>query len=101
MSLSCQSVAGRGCLAAFLLLLGPVAVSAADGGPSHAAGKPPDARPNIVMIFTDDQRADSLGCTGHPFVESPNIDTLAREGVRFDNMFVITSLCCPSRATVQ
>ena len=57
-------------------------------------------RPNIVMIFTDDQRADTLGCMGQPWARTPYIDRLAREGVLFENAFVITSLCCPSRATV-
>ena len=57
-------------------------------------------RPNIVVILTDDQRADSLGCTGAPWARTPNIDRLAREGVLFENAFVITSLCCPSRATL-
>ncbi|MCZ6649377.1 MAG: sulfatase [Acidobacteria bacterium] len=85
-----------------LLVLGASSVLAPAGGQPPAGGKSQAVprQPNIVMIFTDDQRADSLGCTAHPFVKTPNIDSLAREGIRFDNMFVITSLCCPSRATV-
>jgi N-acetylglucosamine-6-sulfatase len=61
------------------------------------AGAPP--RPNIVFILIDDLRADDIGCAGHPFVKTPNIDRLAREGVRFRNMFATTPLCSPSRAS--
>lgn len=59
----------------------------------------PDRRPNFVFILTDDQRWDSLGCNGHPFARTPNIDRLAKEGARFTNAFVTTSLCSPSRAS--
>jgi N-acetylglucosamine-6-sulfatase len=60
----------------------------------------PAARPNLLVILVDDLRADALGYAGHPFFQSPNIDRLAREGARFDDAFVITSLCSPSRATL-
>ncbi len=56
-------------------------------------------RPNFVFILTDDQRHDTLSCTGHPFLHTPNIDRLAREGALFENAFVTTSLCSPSRAS--
>ena len=41
------------------------------------------SRPNIVFILVDDLRWDELGCTGHPFVKTPNIDRIAREGAMF------------------
>jgi arylsulfatase A-like enzyme len=57
--------------------------------------------PNVVFVLTDDQRADAVGY--HPSsllgIETPHIDRLAAEGARFDNMFVTTSLCSPSRAS--
>ncbi len=56
-------------------------------------------RPNVVFILTDDQRADQLGCQGHPFLKTPHLDRIAAEGARFANMFVTTSLCSPSRAS--
>ena len=55
---------------------------------------------NIVFIFIDDLRFDALGILGHPFVETPHLDALARNGVIADNAYVTTSLCSPSRATV-
>jgi N-acetylglucosamine-6-sulfatase len=55
---------------------------------------------NIVFILVDDLRHDVLGCTGHPFTETPHIDSLAKNGVRMKNAFVTTSLCSPSRATM-
>src|ERR1700736_5096865 len=58
------------------------------------------ARPNIIVLLTDDQRADCLGCAGHPLLKTPNIDRLAADGVRFRNHFVTTSICCASRASI-
>ena len=55
--------------------------------------------PNVVVIFTDDQRWDGLGVEGHPFLKTPNLDRLAAEGARFTDMAVTTSLCSPSRAS--
>ncbi|HYF34246.1 MAG TPA: sulfatase [Prosthecobacter sp.] len=55
--------------------------------------------PNIVFILVDDLRPDALGCNGHPFVKTPNIDHLAAEGANFRNAFVTTPLCFPSRAS--
>src|SRR5215207_4120222 len=56
-------------------------------------------RPNIVFVLVDDLRADALGCMGHPFVKTPHIDRLAKEGVLFKNFFVSLPLCSPSRAS--
>jgi N-acetylglucosamine-6-sulfatase len=58
-----------------------------------------NARPNIVFILMDDLRFDELGCTGHPFVQTPSIDRLAKEGGLFRNAFATTPLCSPSRAS--
>jgi len=56
--------------------------------------------PNILFILVDDQRNDSLGCAGHPLIKTPHVDRLANEGARFENMFVNTSICMASRATI-
>ncbi len=55
-------------------------------------------RPNVVIIFTDDQRYDQLGCTGHPVIRTPHLDRLAAEGALFDRAFVTSPICAPSRA---
>src|SRR3569832_1639842 len=59
----------------------------------------PQRRPNLVFILIDDLRRDALGCTGHPFAKTPNIDRLAREGALFRNAFVTAPLCSPSRGS--
>jgi len=56
-------------------------------------------KPNIIFILSDDHRWDYMSCAGHPFVQTENMDRLAREGVLFSNAFVTTSLCSPSRAS--
>lgn len=59
-----------------------------------------DDRPNIVVIVSDDHRADVLGCAGHPIAITPTLDRLAADGVRFENAFVTTSICAASRASI-
>ena len=74
----------------------------------HAQAQQQAARPNIVFIYTDDQRYDALSVVQNeqgekarfPWFTTPNIDRLASEGVRFRNAFVINSLCSPSRSTL-
>jgi arylsulfatase A-like enzyme len=56
--------------------------------------------PNVVVVLVDDLRWDDIGATGHPFVQTPAIDRLAREGSRFLNAFATTPLCSPSRAAI-
>jgi N-acetylglucosamine-6-sulfatase len=58
-----------------------------------------DARPNVLLILTDDQRWDCMSCAGHPILKTPHMDRIAAEGVRFANAFCTTSLCSPSRAS--
>jgi arylsulfatase A-like enzyme len=63
-------------------------------------------RPNFLFIFTDDQRYDALSVVQReqgergrfPWLQTPNLDRIAREGVRFRNAFVVNALCSPSRA---
>jgi len=88
---------------ALRLVLG-VVLSSMSTGPLAAQR---DARPNFVFIYADDQRWDALGVVQReqgdharfPWLRTPNLDQLAREGVRFRNAFVVHSLCTPSRAS--
>jgi len=61
-------------------------------------GKQP---PNIIVLLTDDQRTGSLSCyDANCAIQTPHIDRLASEGIRFDNGFVTTPICAVSRASI-
>jgi N-acetylglucosamine-6-sulfatase len=57
-------------------------------------------RPNIVFILGDNHNAKTMSFEGHPFIKTPGMDRLAREGIYFENAFNTTSLCSPSRASL-
>lgn len=57
-------------------------------------------RPNFLFLITDQQRADWLGCYGHPVLKTPNIDSIAARGTRFDNFHVASPVCMPNRASL-
>jgi arylsulfatase A-like enzyme len=59
-----------------------------------------ESRPNLIFVLADDLRWDALRHAGNPVVETPNIDALAADGIRFTQSFVTTSICCVSRATL-
>lgn len=88
----------RLCFRVFLAL--SVVVAAAAGcSPPVAPGETPARPPNIVFVLVDDMRWDEIRAAGHPFIETPHMDRLAREGARFTNAFATTPLCSPSRAS--
>jgi len=60
-----------------------------------------EARPNILFIFADDWGWGDLGCHGHPYVKTPNIDRLAKEGTDFHRFSVASGVCSPSRTAVM
>jgi N-sulfoglucosamine sulfohydrolase len=57
-------------------------------------------QPNIVFFIADDISQDDFGCYGHPVIQTPNIDFLAENGMRFDNAYLTTSSCSPSRCSI-
>jgi arylsulfatase A-like enzyme len=59
-----------------------------------------DRRPNLLVIVTDDQRWDAMGCAGNPIIQTPAMDRLARGGVLFRQNFCTTSICMTSRASI-
>jgi arylsulfatase len=59
-----------------------------------------DERPNIVLIVTDQQRFDTIAALGFPYMDTPNLDRLVREGVSFTNCFVTAPSCVPARASL-
>ncbi len=57
-------------------------------------------RPNFLFIITDQQRADWLGCYGHPVLKTPHIDSIAARGTRFANFHTASPVCMPNRASL-
>lgn len=60
-----------------------------------------ETKPNILFIFADDWGWGDLGCHGHPYVKTPNIDRLAKEGTDFHRFTVASGVCSPSRTAVM
>ena len=75
-----------------LSVLGSNVLSAADSKATQ--------RPNILYIMTDDHAAHAIGAYGSVVNKTPNMDRIAKEGMRFDRCFVVNSICTPSRATI-
>jgi arylsulfatase len=66
----------------------------------HAVNAADPAVRNVVLLYADDWRHDTLGCAGHPIVKTPHLDALAKDGHRFTHNCVTTSICGVSRATM-
>lgn len=58
------------------------------------------SKPNVVLIFTDNQQASTLACYGNSEVHTPNLDRLASQGMKFDNAYCPNAFCSPCRASV-
>jgi len=79
-----------------LFLIALSFVGCQDGGQEAAAPE----RPNILFVFSDDHAAHAISAYSDRLIQTPHLDRLAEEGMRFDNCFVTNSICTPSRATV-
>ena len=79
------------------VLLALPALAAAGG---FATGSRPVPRPNIIYLMFDDLGYGDLGCYGQDQIETPNIDALAREGLRFTDMYTACPLSAPSRCSI-
>ena len=60
----------------------------------------PARPPNFLFILTDQQRWDAVGASGNKHVDTPNLDRLSREGIRFHNCYTVQAVCSPSRASI-
>src|SRR5204863_38560 len=81
-----------------LLILGSALAAISFGPP--ARGAEPMRVPNAVIIFTDDQGYGDVGCYGAKGFATPNLDRLAREGVRFTDFYVAQAVCSASRTAL-
>lgn len=59
-----------------------------------------NSKPNILILIADDVSLNDFGCYGHPIIKTPNIDALAKDGIRFTNTFLTTSSSSPSRSSI-
>ncbi|MEQ9289101.1 MAG: sulfatase [Cyclobacteriaceae bacterium] len=60
----------------------------------------PVSKPNIILFVADDHGLDALGCYGNPVIQTPNLDKLAAEGVRFNNAYCTSASCAASRSVI-
>ncbi len=60
-----------------------------------------DRQPNIIFIFSDQQRWDTLGCYGQQLDVTPHLDQMAAEGMKFEHAFTCQPVCGPARACLQ
>ena len=89
----------KGSRRSFLKAAAGVAAGIALGGsPAHAAAR---RKPNLLFLWTDEQRADTIDVYGNRKIQSPNMAKLARESVVFQNAYVSQPVCTPSRSTVM
>ena len=58
-------------------------------------------QPNIILIFVDDLGYSDVGCYGNDFIDTPHIDQLAKDGVRFTDFYAAGAVCSPTRCAVQ
>lgn len=55
---------------------------------------------NVLILLSDEHTADIMGCAGHPFVKTPNLDALAKHGTRFKSAYTASPICVPARASI-
>jgi N-acetylgalactosamine-6-sulfatase len=65
------------------------------------AAEPPARKPNFIFIMTDDQSWGDLGCFGHPYAKTPNLDRMAAEGIRFTQFYGCGPECAPARSALM
>ena len=77
-----------------------LAVPGCDGGHQLSGPRVSVDKPNFIIIFTDDQGYQDIGCFGSPLINTPNLDRMADEGMKFTDFYVAASVCSPSRAAL-
>jgi len=95
-ALRLMAAAGLGGLGALL----PGRSLGADADAAPGPGQPP-RRPNIIFILADDLGYGDLGCYGQQVIQTPSLDRMAREGIRFTDAYAGSTVCAPSRCTLM
>lgn len=85
----------------FLRALGVGAASLVVPQLTRAGRRSDETRPNFAIIFADDQGYQDVGCFGSPDINTPNLDRMAAEGMRFTDFYSAASVCSPSRAALM
>lgn len=81
--------------------LNVLAIVLAVGVPAAGLSREPRGKPNIVLVFIDDMGWGDLSCFGNEDAETPNIDRMAREGIAFEQFYVNSPICSPSRVAIS
>ena len=77
-----------------------LAVPGCASGTQQISPKASMDKPNFIIIFTDDQGYQDVGCFGSPHINTPNLDRMAAEGMKFTDFYAAASVCSPSRAAL-
>jgi queuosine biosynthesis protein QueC len=93
--------AGGEAVSVLRILMCLAAVLAASACPAAQPENAPARRPNVVLIMADDLGLYELGAYGQAKIRTPNLDRIAREGVRFDRFYSASTVCAPSRASLM
>ena len=95
--MSTSDLTRRGFLRALGVGMASLAVPGCTSGNQRTSG----SKPNFVIIFADDQGYQDVGCFGSPNIETPNLDRMAAEGMKFTDFYSAASICSPSRAALM
>ena len=82
------------------LLMGCLALGLTAGGLGAAGAAQSSTRPNVVLCMADDQGWGDVGYNGHPVLKTPNLDAMARSGLRLDRFYAAAPVCSPTRGSV-
>ena len=77
-----------------------LAIPSCQGSHQKSGVKASVDKPNFIIIFTDDQGYQDVGCFGSPLISTPNLDRMAAEGMKFTDFYVAAAVCSPSRAAL-
>jgi arylsulfatase A-like enzyme len=96
-----ESLGRKGGIVVLLCLAAQMVLGVARAQQPSGAPAPAPSRPNIIFILADDLGYGDLGCYGQAKIKTPNLDNLAKEGMRFTNFYAGSTVCAPSRCALM